>query len=437
MNEEYMKQLWRKNAKEKEKALDAKQSQLQQAFEFAEEAKQKKEQLSDLEKQLLLATEECTSLRTQVKCLNKQLQEIEDKYKGNFEIQMRYSNASEASLQRTAEKLIQTEKILQEVRLKLGNVINNVPRTSDLDEMKETENEFSFVPLDLEILLDSYRELKNIQKRYDDLLEERDYILSHLGYNSSEQPPSLINAYKQFAVKNEENILTLRHQVEQYGQMLEDQKAVSESTNKNEEEAKKRVTNGTAVWQAAIMSIMRKQLHEVKHQNRMKDAKIEYLEKEFQKVKTHKASLSREPPSERIHSEGPSLANGSISENSEKFNDVQSETWTNSTVRSLPTGAPLPPLRNMAGFPSNSGSPTLYRKTGHHHYPHHHHSPKPSYKAPSSVPRENLPEGLTTSPVRFDQKRYGSRIGYVLGDLKNMHGKYRADKSHQQTSPRV
>ncbi|KAL5004584.1 hypothetical protein ScPMuIL_018040 [Solemya velum] len=240
VNEEYMKQIWRKNAKEKEKALDAKQSQLQQAIEFAEEAKEKKEQLSDLEKQLLLANEECNCLRSQVNTMNQKLQEMEDKHKGSIEIQMRYSNASESTLQRTTEKLNKTEEILHGVRVKLRNYANSEPRTSDLDEMKEVENEFSFVPRDLDILLDNYRELKIIEKNYEELLEERDYILSHLGFKSSEQnPPSLINAYKQFAVKNEENILTLRHQVEQYGQMLEEEKARSENITNTEEQAKK------------------------------------------------------------------------------------------------------------------------------------------------------------------------------------------------------
>ena len=82
-----------------------------------------------------------------------------------------------------------------------------------------------------------------------------------------QDPKALMNTFKDFSTRNTEKLQTLQHEVSRYEGLLE------EMTRSKEEEEKKMASAGT-VWQNAIMSVMRKQLQDLKASLRKKDSTL-------------------------------------------------------------------------------------------------------------------------------------------------------------------
>ena len=164
------------------------------------------------------------------------------------------------------------EQTLKSVQEKLNTVIRPSPRDKERDLMRIAENPYFFLPDDIDLFLAQFKKLLVVQLKYEDLMEERNYILTHLGLpqgqvDEGQEQASLLKAYQDFASRNEEKIQSLEKEVERFGDLLQD------ATKMKEEEERKLAAAGT-VWQNAIMSVMRKQLQDLKATLRKKDTTL-------------------------------------------------------------------------------------------------------------------------------------------------------------------
>ena len=73
------------------------------------------------------------------------------------------------------------EAIMQSVQDRLRTVVQLTPRTSEKETMQLAENPFYFLDDDVDLFVTQFKKLLVVQLKYNDLKEERDYILDHLG----------------------------------------------------------------------------------------------------------------------------------------------------------------------------------------------------------------------------------------------------------------
>ncbi|KAL3846587.1 hypothetical protein ACJMK2_017563 [Sinanodonta woodiana] len=444
VREKLLKNMWNKDTREREKALEAQQKQLEQEFEFDDKIKEKTDEIAKLEIVLKSVREECDQLRIQLRNLHHAFQEQEENNKSKLHIQAKYSAANENVIQRAADKMNSLEQILKDLDIKLHSVYQANENFSDKEEMVLMDNPFAFLARDFDNFLNNYKQLETIQKQYEQLLEERNYILAHLGFQESDNKPSLLTAYKEFAVRNDENMMALKQQVQIYNEKLEDQKEALESLNKDSKDTKK-FTTATSVWQSAILSVMRKQLHDTKHENRMKDTKIKNFENEMTKLRARITELEKELKEKKrersvttetkFHFPVDVIPNGHVSsksisgfENEVESDHVKSEHILKADPKK---GSFLPPLANKAVYLSSENG------TYGHHIP-----KRSKLKTFGSIPRNTIelsrspflpqPAGFTTIPLKLEDRlgfSSGGKLAYNsmsqgLDGLKTMHGKH-------------
>ena len=87
---------------------------------------------------------------------------------------------------RLNQRLQASEKLLQTIQEKLVTVMKLAPHDNDRDIMKMAENPYVFVPEDLDLFIAQFKQLLVTKLKYDDLMEERNYILQHLGMKIEE-----------------------------------------------------------------------------------------------------------------------------------------------------------------------------------------------------------------------------------------------------------
>lgn len=290
--------MWTKEAiaREKDKAIEAKQKQLEDAFAYEEKDKQYKSEISTLEHKLNEARNNVIELKSQLGYMGGKLKEAEDKFKQDFSVQMKYNAANENVMKKLEQKIEERETTLRNLENVLGEVLHIPARNSERDQMSKAKYSFAFLEEDLSRFVDKYRLLQEVEKQYDQLLQERNYILAHLGHHSSDNKPSLLNAYRDFAVKTDEDMLTLKQQLDKHNDTIETQQEKIDNLHKEVEsqtQQKKIKTAGT-VWQNAMMSVMRKQLNDVKYESRLKDTRIKHYEGEVNKLKARVAELEKQ-----------------------------------------------------------------------------------------------------------------------------------------------
>ncbi|KAK3603760.1 hypothetical protein CHS0354_023377 [Potamilus streckersoni] len=444
VREKLLKNIWNKDTHEREKALEAQQKQLEQEFEFDDKIKEKTDEIAKLESALKSVRVECEELKIQVRNLNRDFQEQEANNKSKLNIQAKYSAANENVIQRVTDKMNILEQILKDLKIKLYSVYEANKNVSHKEELVLMENPFAFLVRDFENFLKEHKQLETIQKQYEQLLEERNYILAHLGFQESDDKPSLLTAYKEFAVRNDESMMALKQQVQIYNEKLEGQKEALESLNKENNDTKK-FTAASSVWQSAILSVMRKQLHDTKHENRMQDTKIKHFENEMAKLRARINELEKElkemkwetivKKETKVHFPIDVIPSGHVSSTS--FNGLQNEDESDhvkseQTLKAVQKKGPLlPPLANKPLY-AYSESGISVNQT----------QKRSKLRALGSVPRNTIefssspflpqPAGFTTIPVKLEDRTGvsgGGKMGYNsmsqgLDGLKTMHGKH-------------
>ncbi|XP_005107451.1 myosin-9 [Aplysia californica] len=448
-----LKLLWKRDTREKDKALEAKQLQIEQAYEYEEQFKVKADTIAKLEQEVHAALDDKTELKAKLAALSAAHREMEKKHKETLAIQMKYNLANDNAVQRANERIAMLESVLRAVKTKLDNALklykekNEQVSGSDVEddkkEMQKAQGEYFFMSEDVDLFVRKFKSLTEVKKLYDKLLEERDYILIHFGWDITQnnkkaagvkfdqnQEPSLIDAYKSFAVRNEENIQQMRSEIEKYGGMLQENKTKLDDITKEKEDRSKKFALGTSTWQSAIMNVMRKQLQDVKTDMRKKESLMSMQEEEMNKLKNKISELESQPAAKEQASSGNArdatdgLASALSTDSLDRIN-----VETPKPIR----GRNLPPLKssyqNNHHKPSASGNMSPRQSLV-----------KPTRPAPAVMARHLLPEqtgnmvtypmGPITTQMNPQTRNLGMKppqMGSVLGDLKAMN------KHHNKT----
>ena len=433
--------MWGKAAREKDKAVEAKKELLEQSFDFVEKMKLKNEEIVKLEQQINVVKEEKLELQSQIRVMDSKLLEAQDKFKSDFGVQMKFSLANENAIKKLSRRLEQSEEVLHKIDKTLKDIVRLPSRTSERDHMALVEFQFAFLYDDFELFADKFKLLLQIEKQYENLMHERNYILSHLGYRPEEEEhPSLLNAYRDFAVRTDEDMRALKQQVESFNDTIEGQKERIEVLNKENEDKQKFKSAGN-VWQNAIMGVMRNQLNDVKHENRMKDSKLKHYEGELLKLRAkvteleakvkdaavhsnkehhHHSHSHRSSTTKLVHNPPDTLVNGYLSNGV----DDDLESVTKSEVNKVRNNR-LPPLGGKVLYQAaDVPSPLTPRRS----------KPKQVVQISRGHADKANPDGLMTQQVKLEnrgQPQFGifnpGKTGHVmshgLGDLKAMYGK--------------
>lgn len=428
VKESNLRGVWTKEAvaREKDKAIEAKQKQLEDAFEYEAKEKVFKVEIDGLEKKLNESRNEIIELKSQLGYVGNKLKETEDKFRADFGVQMKYNAANENSMKKLEQKIEERETTLGNLEQRLAEVLHMPERKSERDQMKRAEYRFSFLEEDFSRFVDKYRLLQEVEKQYDQLLHERDYILAHLGHHASENKPSLLNAYRDFAVKADEDMLTMKQQIEKNSHVIENQQEKILNLNKEVEthtEQKKMKQAGT-VWQNAMMGVMRKQLNDVKYENRMKDTRIKHYEGEVTKLKAKIAELESQRREEGplSHRHAHQHHHQVVSPERNRMEDADDDSSKGDSKSRRNTL--LPPLGGRVLYQSAEPKPPSYQQI-----------PSPTRAKPKgqkSMWQQNvaLPEGLITHQLRLEHRASEdmhsvspTKMPQGYGNLKVMHGK--------------
>nr|KAG5699257.1 hypothetical protein BaRGS_000459 [Batillaria attramentaria] len=439
---------WQRDTKEKDKALTAKQEQLEQAYQHEQELHKKQEQVNEAERIAREAREESLALRAELKALQGTMARLEQQYKGKIDTQMKFSLANDNIAQRTEQRLAVAEQTLKAVQEKLNCVVKLSPRDKDKDEMKRAENPYAFLPEDVDLFIAQFKKLLVVQLKYEELLEERNWIMSHIGAAAEDgkDDSSLLAAYKEFASKNDERIQGLKQELAQYGDMLEEHKTKLEDISKEKEVEDKRFATGAAVWQGAILSVMRKQLQDIKTALRKKETTIGMKEEEIGKLrikiaeletavaeKTQQVESLQSAVASNNNNNPRDLVNGNGASSADSAETATPGATNYNLVSPKVRGNPLPPLKSAATHWPSASKPAVVR-------------PRMAASVPrgavveSDVPLTMYPAGLTTMQIRVhrddkqapgqgqaglgavpDPRGRSSHMGSSLGDLKAMH----------------
>ncbi|XP_050418658.1 uncharacterized protein LOC126832019 [Patella vulgata] len=433
MQTETLKFVWKKDAKDKDKALDAKLKQLETEVLMKEKGKMANEQISDLKGTLMTATEECAVLKAQINALKAEISALRTQHQEDLSKQVKFSMANENSLKRVTEKLEESEKALNKIRI----LVRDTASTRDQKSEKTTtmpENNVSYLMDDLNFLLSEFKSLCITERKYEDLVQERDWVLEQMGFTVTEDgSPNLTKAYKEFANQHERNIEDLRKEIDKYDEMLRVQTDKMSFIENVKDENERKTANSTAIWQAAIMSVMRRQLQDTKASNRKKDSNILFLEEEIRKLKD-KLSRYENLLEEQKENNRRNLMNLSVGEDLENLRrpipkDPQEKLYVKSldsvnggdasgeSIISVKSETPrpkvnaLPPLK-YAVQKMNPGAtvPRILK-----------------VRPQASIPRRyesrafgGVPEGLFTSQLTLENRRNNNSVN-GLSELKNVN----------------
>ncbi|ESP04347.1 hypothetical protein LOTGIDRAFT_170847 [Lottia gigantea] len=431
---ETLKYIWKNEAREKDKALDAKLKQLETEVLMKEKSKDADSKINELKGTLMTASEECVVLKAQINALKAEIPAIRKEHQEDLNKQVKFNMANENSLKKVTEKFEHADKAITRIRLMIREAVT--PRDNRTEKPTSIpKDNLTYLMDDLEFLISEFRQLMETESKYEELIKERDWVLVQLGFNQTESPtPSLTQAFKSFITQNQAQIDDLKTEIDKYDEMLRTQtdKMSFIENAKNDDERK--VTNSTAVWQAAIMSVMRRQLQDVKVSNRKKDSNILFLEEDIKKLKDKIAKLENTLEEQKennvtrtnvITSEDWSKLRGSPSRDQVDTNFLKSIDSVNamngvdvslsdSSVGSKPERQKLnalPPLKYPT-FKMNPGS-SVARIL----------KVRPQASMPrkyESRPIGGVPEGLHAAQLHLESRRGNQNIhGNGLSELKS------------------
>lgn len=416
-----MKMVWKDDVRDKEKAVEARRKLIEQNDSHRDEAAKWQIVVKKKNEELEENKIEIRGLQAQVKSLENSLKEVSSKHKGDVSSQLRFNQANENQLQKAKDKLSNAEATLRDIRKKLNEALQSRPkRLTQKQEVELHVNEFAFLSEDVDRLLEKHDELKAIGLKYFDLCEQRDYCLTHMGHEPGLDAPSLIDAYREYAVQSEETMTELKTKLEEYGEIVENSKKKAQEDDKK----KNAFQMGATVWQSAIMNVMRNQLQDVKLENRKKDTRIQLLESDGSKSRARITELEQElkklrnsrTSQERLSVETFNGAPSISTDRSDRLEDFDDDNKRHTI---------LPQIHRQV-FPGPQYTVQV-STTGR--------KPSDGTGRPLGMPSNKysvFPEGLTTAPIRFENKtqnKYVSKSIPGLGDLKAMNSRNKFEKS--------
>ncbi|RUS80147.1 hypothetical protein EGW08_012104 [Elysia chlorotica] len=279
--------------------------------------KEKADVIYKLETEISASVEDREELKAKLSALSAAHRDMEHKHKESLAVQMRYNQANDNAVRRAEQRLAAQESCLRSIKAKLDDCVkvdsrrtlgkvtfDDVKNDQDVQDIDKVNNEFVYLLEDVDLFIRKFKNLLEVRQDYEKLLEERDYILIHFGFKNDvdsnfrngrkqggHEEPSLVEAYKSFAVRNEENINQMKKEIEMYGGMLEENKARMEDMARERESKDKKMAIGASAWQSAIMNVMRKQLQDLKADSRKKETVLHMRDEETAKLKAKIADL--------------------------------------------------------------------------------------------------------------------------------------------------
>ncbi|XP_036361917.1 uncharacterized protein LOC118764868 [Octopus sinensis] len=221
---------WKKENSEKEKMLEVKNQQLEQFYEFKVLLNAKNTEIEELKKITEQYKTEYCNLQLKINAFEKEIANLKAKHTEDLLIQIRSNHANESTKDRIAGKLRFAESLLRNIHKCISQTISLKPRTKDTEEIALVENEFAFLWEDFENFHRSFLELKEIKKHYTEMQQGNEWILTHMGFRPHEQnAPSVVNAYKDFIFRSDENIINLKKDIYMKNQLLRDKNALIQS----------------------------------------------------------------------------------------------------------------------------------------------------------------------------------------------------------------
>ncbi|XP_076453592.1 uncharacterized protein LOC143288832 [Babylonia areolata] len=445
---------WQWDTREKDKALVAKQEQLQQAHVHELEMRKKQEQVLEAQRQVKEAREETMAVRAELRALTDNASRLQNQMRGQMDTQMRFSMANDSIAQRTSQRLQTAEETLRAVQDKLTAVVRLSPRDQERDQMRLAENPFAFLPEDVDVFLQQFKKLLVVQLRYEDLLVEKNYILTHLGLpeekaDEDQEPGTLLKAFQDHVSSNEAVVEALRQEAARCGGLLEEM-----STSRREEE-RKLAAAGT-VWQNAIMAVMRKQLQDLKAALRKKDSTLGIKDAEVSKLRSKvselEAALTAKTREAELASRAALAASDLHNGHSDSLDPPTSSASPHThTTTTGSTSHGLPPLKSAVSHKTcPSPRPALQQRVSRAVVPRglvmHTDTPPTMYPAGLTTlqlrvdpqPRPVVGAGAgagppssssTTNPADLRGSSSGVGVGRppmgsTLGDLRAMHSRY-------------
>ena len=219
MKEEVIRQGWRREPNDKEKALDAKQRQLEESFRSKELLKEKDEQIEQLQSRLMDAAVDLRERSLEIKHLTNYIEDVRTKNQKELETQIQYNLANEKSLRRLTEREVDVDKHLKEMTsLMEASLTKYGYRHKDARERAYAVNNIDKAKSTLYLLLKMIDEYDLIKTRCMHLLDERKHVLMLIGGSTGDmekdvEEVNLVNVIKDFAISKEDNIFKLNKEL--------------------------------------------------------------------------------------------------------------------------------------------------------------------------------------------------------------------------------
>ena len=284
--------------------------------------KEKADVIQKLETEISASVDDREELKAKLTALSAAHRDMEQKHKESLAVQMRYNQANDNAVRRAEQRLAAQENCLRTIKAKLDDCVKvdsrrtngkvtfeDIKEDQDAKDLDKANDEFVYLLEDVDLFIRKFKKLLEVRQEYEKLLEERDYILIHFGFkndidsnlkangkkqgglSNSHDEISLVEAYKSFAVRNEENINQMKKEIEMYGGLLEENKARMEDLTREKDNKDRKMALGAATWQSAIMNVMRKQLQDLKTDSRKKETVLQMRDEETAKLKARISEL--------------------------------------------------------------------------------------------------------------------------------------------------
>lgn len=214
-----IRQGWRKQPGDKEKAIDAKQKQLEEAFRSKELLREKEELIAQLQDKLTDAAIELREKGLEIKHLTNYIEEIRNKNQKELETQIHYNVANEKSLRRLTEREADVNKHLQEmIRLMAQSLKKYGCKHRDPRERAYAVNNIDKAKSTLYLLLKMIDDYDLIKTKFMHLLDERRSVLLLIGASTGDlekdlEEVDLVKGVRDFTILKEDNIFKLNREL--------------------------------------------------------------------------------------------------------------------------------------------------------------------------------------------------------------------------------
>ena len=262
--------------------MEMKNLQLEQSYEFHVALKSKEVEISELKEEIGSCGQEKDRLGKEINQLKKEVKNVQVRCDGEKELQIRHNRANESSLKRLGDQLEFSKNLLRTTHHQITSILQIEPRSCDKDLIAIIENEFAFFLDDFGKFLNRFRELEELQKEHESLKDERDWVLTHLGFNPQDADvPSLTQAYREFAVRTDDNIAKLKRELSIKRKVLRDQEAqIQGLSTEKEKPDREEFSKKVSCWQKFVLAILYRQLNLLQDDNREKNKLIKLITKE-------------------------------------------------------------------------------------------------------------------------------------------------------------